>query len=424
MPVKFEFFNLKWKKIIILYVTTLAVSFVFVVVAMNAASFRPLSRSHPDNTVSIQPKVLPVKKIYGCRNVSTSISDNINTVGSNGKIILLWTTWFGKNFVKYLGNSRPITCGHNRNKCFLTGDKNLYSNSSAVVFHISEVDLLKSIISANNMSRPPHQRWIFYTKEPPPCIKRYHEFIPYSRSLFNWTMTYKFSSDIRDSYSFIVPGKFKNGYDSNKNYLENRTKTAIVFISNCKRPRLHAVMELKKYIDVDVYGKCGKSCKPNCFSLLPKYKFYLAFENSICEDYITEKTYKNALKNEIVPVIISGANLSNPEVVPPKSFINGLDFMGAADLADYLTKIGSDPQLYNKFFKWRDEWTIIDGGAYRIPCEVCNKLYEPNQCITVYDDIEQWYSVQQDCKQYPTWNDIIISDSKINISANNSLPII
>ena len=47
-----------------------------------------------------------------------------------------------------------------------------------------------------------------------------------------------------------------------------------------------------------------------------------------------------------------------------------------------------------------DEWSIIDGGTYRIPCDVCNKLYEPNQCITIYDDIKQWYSVQHDCKQY------------------------
>ena len=380
----------------------MAVSFVYVIVAMNV-----LSWSHPDDRASqntIKQKIIhSTKRSYHCRHLSTSISGNTTTVGSNGKIILLWTTWFGVNFVKSLGNSRPIICGSNKNKCFLTGNKNLYSNSSAVVFHIPEGDLLKSIISASNMSRPPEQRWIFFTQEPPPRIYGYHEVLTYSRSLFNWTMTYKLSSDVRQSLFFIVPGKFKSGYDSNKNYLENRIKTVIAFISNCKHPHLRAVRELKKHIDVDVYGKCGKPCKPNCFSLLPKYKFYLAFENYLCEDYITEKTYRNALKNEIVPVIISGANLSNPEVIPPNSFINGLDFKRAVDLADYLKKIGSDPQLYNRFFKWRDEWSIIDGGTYRIPCDVCNKLYEPNQCIKVYEDIEQWYSVQHDCKQYPTW---------------------
>ena len=414
MSTDFKFFNFKRRKILILYVLTMAVSFMYIIVAMNA-----LSWSQPDNRASqntINPKIYSVKKTHHCRHLSTLISDNTTTVGSNGKIILLWTTWFGINFVKSLGNSRPIICGPNKNKCFLTGDKNLYSNSSAVVFHIPEGDLLKSIISASNMRRPPEQRWIFFTQEPPPRIYGYHEFLTYSRSLFNWTMTYKLTSDVRQSLFFIVPGKFKSGYDPNRNYLENRSKTVIAFISNCKHPHLHAIRELKKHIDVHIYGKCGKPCKPNCLSLLPKYKFYLAFENYLCEDYITEKTYRNALKNEIVPVIISGANLSNFEVIPPNSFINGLDFKRAVDLADYLKKIGSDPQLYNRFFKWRDEWTIIDGGTYRIPCDVCNKLYEPNQCIKVYEDIEQWYSVQHDCKQYPTWkNDITISNSIIRL---------
>ena len=398
-----DFFNLRVRKILILCVLTMTtISFIYVIVAMNTISLRPPLRNHK---TSQQAKVFPVKKTYHCRNISISISNSTTMVGTSEKIILLWTTWFGINFVESLGNSRPITCGPNKNKCFLTGDKNLYSNSSAVVFHIPEGDLLKGIIAASNMSRPPDQRWIFFTQEPPPNILRYHEFLPYSRSLFNWTMTYKFSSDIRQSYSYVVPGKFKGGYDPNRNYLENRTKTAIAFISNCKRPRLHAVRELKKYIDVDVYGKCGNPCKADCFSLLPKYKFYLAFENAVCEDYITEKTYRNAFTNEIVPVIISGANLSNPAVVPPNSFINGLNFKMAVDLADYLKKIGSDPQLYNKFFKWRDEWSLRDGGTYLIPCDVCNKLYEPIQCITVYDDIEQWYSVQHDCKQYTKWNE-------------------
>ena len=394
-----DFFNLKGRKLLLVCAVVMTtVTLVYIIVSMNVISLQLPSWSHHES------KLLPVRKTDHCRNQSTSISDKITTIGANEKIILLWTTWLGRNFIKSIGRSGPITCGPNKNKCFLTDDKNLYSNSSAVVFHIVERNLLKSIITASNMGRPLDQRWIFFTKEAPPRIYEYHKFIPYSKSLFNWTMTYKFSSDIRESYAYVVPGKFKSGYDSNRNYLENRTKTAIVFISNCKRPRLRAVRELKNHIDVDIYGKCGKRCKPNCFSLLPKYKFYLAFENAVCEDYITEKTYRNAFTNEIVPVIISGANLSNPAVVPPNSFINGLDFKRAVDLADYLKKIGSDSQLYNGFFKWKDKWSIIGGGLYRIPCDVCNKLYEPNQCITIYDDIEQWYSVQYDCKQYPKWN--------------------
>jgi len=53
-----------------------------------------------------------------------------------------------------------------------------------------------------------------------------------------------------------------------------------------------------KFIPVDVIGRCGK----NIFSKMGKnetfynyledhYKFYFAFENSLCADYITEKFY-------------------------------------------------------------------------------------------------------------------------------------
>ena len=52
------------------------------------------------------------------------------------------------------------------------------------------------------------------------------------------------------------------------------------------------IRELQKYMDIDVYGKCGTRFEDDDD---PRYKdeyfFYLAFENSMCEDYITEKLY-------------------------------------------------------------------------------------------------------------------------------------
>ena len=53
---------------------------------------------------------------------------------------------------------------------------------------------------------------------------------------------------------------------------------------------------LRKYMDFDVYGKCGNFSCPrtnrNCFQEKGKdYFFYFAFENSLCKDYITEKTF-------------------------------------------------------------------------------------------------------------------------------------
>lgn len=78
------------------------------------------------------------------------------------------------------------------------------------------------------------------------------------------------------------------------------------FVSNChpRNQRMHYARELSKYIQVDIYGACGslrcpRSQSQTCFDMLDEdYKFYLAFENSNCKDYITEKFFVNGLGYE------------------------------------------------------------------------------------------------------------------------------
>lgn len=75
------------------------------------------------------------------------------------------------------------------------------------------------------------------------------------------------------------------------------------FVSNCyaRNGRQNYAQELKKHLQVDVYGSCGNLRCPRfsgpCSDMLKKkYFFYLAFENSNCKDYITEKVYWNAFQ--------------------------------------------------------------------------------------------------------------------------------
>ena len=63
---------------------------------------------------------------------------------------------------------------------------------------------------------------------------------------------------------------------------------------------LYVWLCVRRYIQVDVYGMCGAmTClrtDKNCYQLLDNdYKFYLSFENSNCDYYITEKFFENAL---------------------------------------------------------------------------------------------------------------------------------
>ena len=55
------------------------------------------------------------------------------------------------------------------------------------------------------------------------------------------------------------------------------------------------------------------------------FQFYLAFENSLCDDYITEKFFNCLLANaEIIPVVMNGANMSS--IAPKNSYIDVKDF--------------------------------------------------------------------------------------------------
>lgn len=62
---------------------------------------------------------------------------------------------------------------------------------------------------------------------------------------------------------------------------------------------------------VDIFGPCGSLQCPNnqteeCYKLFQRdYKFYLAFENSNCRDYITSDVfYANLIDRDIVPVVM------------------------------------------------------------------------------------------------------------------------
>ena len=73
---------------------------------------------------------------------------------------------------------------------------------------------------------------------------------------------------------------------------------------------------MQKYMNVDLFGRCGRKCPEkfrndstgNCKQIIAtEYKFYLAFENSICKDYVTEKFFA-ILKYNIIPVVLNGGS--------------------------------------------------------------------------------------------------------------------
>jgi alpha-1,3-fucosyltransferase len=185
--------------------------------------------------------------------------------------------------------------------------------------------------------------------------------------------------------------------------VKRKSKMGAWFASHCNTIsyRDYLVRAMQSHIKIDVYGECGPLRCPkstDCGAMLDAdYKFYMAFENSLCVDYVTEKLFDN-LKRLIVPVVYGGANYT--KFAPPRSYINANDFADAKQLSDYLVYLDRHPEEYVKYFWWKRWYRIKD----RMPfCDLCKKLHELDYNFDrqqIYDDMDGWWR-NGSCTQKP-----------------------
>lgn len=160
------------------------------------------------------------------------------------------------------------------------------------------------------------------------------------------------------------------------------------------------VKELQKYMSVDIFGSCGplkcnrvtnQSENDPCRQMLDNYKFYLSFENSLWEDYVTEKLF-NVMTRFIIPIVYGGANYSH--FVPPHSVIDANGFGSVKKLAEYLIYLDTHPEDYVKYFWWHNHYKVVPDAPMIKFCSLCIKLHEPNVTEThkVYHDIDGWWN--------------------------------
>jgi hypothetical protein len=118
------------------------------------------------------------------------------------------------------------------------------------------------------------------------------------------------------------------------------------------------------------------------------YKFVLAFENSVCEGYVTEKLYNN-LKLNVVPVVFGGSNYSY--YAPPNSVIDA-SRLTPKELAEYLLILDKNDTMYNEYFNWKKDYYIQSNDGVPLACDLCSKLNEPSWKyeFNVYNNIDTW----------------------------------
>ena len=271
--------------------------------------------------------------------------------------------------------------------------------------------------------RDPRQLWLFYTLEPQGlsyCSSHYN--LSELDNWFNITATFKSDSSILTDYKQfrdwsdvetdgIYLEEFKKFIKRNPNPVhtitnlkaKNKKASVVWYVSHCETlsRREEYVSELMKYIDIDIYGSCvayfPNSLKDPCAGkgdhefgscvnrFLNSYKFNLAFENSLCDEYISEKFWKiyhspSFFQVNIVPVVRGAKHKDYLKVTHANSFINADKFPSPKQLGLYLNYLSNNESAYLEYFKWKID--IYD----RIMDNVKDQSYKFDKANTqVYD---------------------------------------
>ena len=328
------------------------------------------------------------------------------------KTILFWSGFYTAPASRWTVKMGEFVCGQYR--CRLTDDRSRYTVSDALMFHMRCPSYVKDMTTlAAERARPPNQRWVLYNRESASWMKG-KDLIP-ANGLVNWTMGYRRDNDIYIPTAVIKKGQYQDGFDPNKNYMEGKPGHVAVLMSMCNwggyKDRSNYINLLRRSgLHVDIHGNCGKKCGKDfetCAKALRTYKFVLAFENSLCDDYITEKAYKNGFRLGGIPIVMSKANVTDASILPPGSFINGLAFPNTAALIDHINKVGKDPALYNSYFEWRANWTfsfvsedeghVVFSNEYY--CPLCEKLHSESGSKNI-QNLQEWFEHEK-CQPYP-----------------------
>ena len=206
--------------------------------------------------------------------------------------------------------------------------------------------------------------------------------------------------------------------------LQNKKGLApIVYVqSDCYTPsdRETYMKEMMKHINVDSYGRCVNNRKmpdeingfiklhsPEYYKFLAQYKFNIAFENAICNDYMTEKLFR-PFEVGAIPVVM-GSPVVKDWMPNEKSAIFVNDFKHPKDLAEFIKYLNSNDTEYSEYMKYKDpkqitnkflhkmleegpwlvlgEWDKVNFGHRMyadFECHICDRVIERQETLRAH----------------------------------------
>ena len=366
------------------------------------------------------------------------------------QIVLIYTSFNGLLPWPGLKKSQDFTQFKGQNcretNCQLSYNRSDFTNSKVVIFHAYNMPSRKEMFDLQQR-RPQDQVWVYFTLENP-IVTSYiapHKNRRDLENVFNLTMNYMRDSDIYHPYGFYLPLNHSElSPPSSINHAKGKSRLAVWTCSGHgqivheRKLRVLYVRQLGKHIPIDVYGKSAiyfhqpslkdKCIKdkaygtPDCRSLLQNYKFFLAFENMNCEDYITEKYWCTPLELGLVPVVMGGADYRALAI--PGSYVNVMDFPSIKKLAEYLIFLDQNDDEYNRYFEWKKYYKV--GGClrprvnmsnnYPWMCEVCAAANNHSLTKKTYRKIQDFYNPDKRCAiQYSRLNEVISEAAKMSL---------
>ena len=265
-------------------------------------------------------------------------------------------------------------------------------SADAILMHLNKIERL-----GQPPKRTVNQVLVAVEREAVPFYKINTETF---KDAFNWSMTYRRDSDIFYPYGRIIPQNGKNIKKDYSKIYKEKEKGVIWFVSHCKTrsKRENYVTELRKYIEVDIYGDCGNLTCPRhgkesrrCLpELTKKYMFRLAFENTYHRDYVTEKFY-DWFTSDMVQVVLGSANYS--QIAPQGTYIDIEDFETPHQLASYLKAVMKDKEKYIGYLQRKENYTALtlEDSSQRAYCQLCTMLHSTRDYQKTYTNISEWW---------------------------------
>ncbi|XP_062399536.1 4-galactosyl-N-acetylglucosaminide 3-alpha-L-fucosyltransferase 9-like [Sardina pilchardus] len=313
---------------------------------------------------------------------------NVTVAKPEKPILLIWLLWpafkfdFDKDCMTYF----------NIDSCVLTDDRSLYSAADGVLFYHKAID--RKLNNLPKGPRPAFQKWIWFNNESPTNTGRRAGW----DGLFNLTLTFRRDLDITARYELSI-------VRSQEQFVLPQKKQIVCWISSNNiagtgaSTRLNYYHELKKHIDVKVYGRAVSGASflryEDYYSTIASCKFYLAFENSIHEDYITEKL-NGPMVSGTVPVVLGASRENYEQFIPADSFIHVNDFPNPKALAEYLLQLNQNKDMYMRYFAWRKYFKATPhllstrNEFTQAFCAACDHIGKDNT-YNVVQDLFWWY---------------------------------